>query len=355
MSDLFDSIVDSSTYVGPSGGSPGPQMDYGVLDEDMRERDSWNRLRRGLWDAQQDNTDAGRAKKYYDWLKANYPNAYKQANETYGGGDGKISDKFEADQMMKGHSEFYGSDIFSKGGFAEENIYESMPENLSRLQNTRENPDGTFTRREEFQTDDINNFSEFAYSPGAIIRNPDLSLRPIDHEEYTKEYNETAPMRHADWTRERLEATGQLLGSDYMLALEQLAPNMTAEGYPEWMQDVNSQLESYGFTIPSQQTHTFTPKPWFNPLKGTFHKQPERTEEEFGYDFSEGQKIIPGKGKWPENYEYINLPEFKNTELRQLERTLDRADRFDNIKPRYPPLRDIEHIRNPVFFGEKQK
>ena len=145
MSDLFNSIVDSSTYVGPSGGSPGPnpiqstplypvhlvpQMDYGVLDENLMllsrnisENDSWNRLRRGLWDAEQENTDKGRAKRYYDWLKANYPNAYKQANETYGGVDEKISDKFEAAQMMKGHSEFYGSDIFSKGGFAEENIY----------------------------------------------------------------------------------------------------------------------------------------------------------------------------------------------------------------------------------------
>ena len=337
MSDLFNSIVDSSTYVGPSGGSPGSQMDYGVLDENLSENDSWNRLRRGLWNAEQENTDKGRAKRYYDWLKENYPNAYKQANETYGGGDGKISDRFEADQMMKGHSEFYGSDIFSKGGFAEENIYEFMPENLSRIDNDKE--------------------SEFSYSPEVIISNPDLSLLPIDHEEYTKEYNENKAMKHADWVRERLEATGQLLGSDYWNALEQLAPNMTAEGYPEWMQDVNSQLESYGFAIPSKQTAMINQGKYADWETGTYRDRPKRREIWFGHadNLPEGQKTIPTKGSWPQNYEYINLPEFKNTELRQLERTLDRADRFDNIQPWHPPLRDIEHIRNPVFFGEKQK
>ena len=164
-------------------------------------------------------------------------------------------------------------------------------------------------------------------------------------------------MRHADWVRERLETTGQLLGSDYWNALEQLAPNMTAEGYPEWMQDVNSQLESYGFAIPSKQTAMLSQGKYADWETGTYRDRPKRREIWFGHatDFPEGQKTIPSKGRWPQNYEYINLPEFKNTELRQLERTLDRADRFDNIKPRHPPLRDIEHIRNPVFFGEKQK
>tara|TARA_X000001388_G_scaffold61430_1_gene46975 strand:+ start:431 stop:1570 length:1140 start_codon:yes stop_codon:yes gene_type:complete len=377
MSDLFDSIVDSSTYAGPSGGSPGPnpiqstplypvhlvpQMDYGVLDEDLSENDSWNRNMVTASNAHRRSRRPAdkkvfEAKIYYDWLKENYPNAYKQANETYGGGDGKVSDRFEADQMMKGHSEFYGAGIFGKGGFAEENIYEFMPENRSRLLSEAAIPletDGVFKRREEYQTEDTSNFSEFPYSPGPVIENKDRTLIPIDHEEYTKEYNKNKGMMHANWVRGILESTGRLPGREYFQALEQLAPNMTAEDYPKWMQDVNFHLENSGYVIPTRQTAMVSPGKEFNQATWTFRDKPKQMETWFGYPpeyLAEGQKPIPQRGAWPHAQAQIIMPGFENTNP-LLERIL--SDPLDNIRPSHPPVKDMSYILNPVFSWEKQ-